>query len=174
MTTTLSWRLKLHDPWYWSLLHQCPRNLLTDCYQNNQPYLQMPHDGLWGLTWTTIFLVVELNKMFLVVESSACYHLLKLRLDRAVQSVHYIFRLELDPDENLGWHTRLNHHLKSHPELMAFFPCTSVHIHYSWAWWIIENTLPCVFTQFDKYEAMLCFHTMCLCCYYAPILWWIH
>ena len=31
-----------------------------------------------------------------------------------------------------------------------------------------------VFLQSDKYQAMLSFHTTCLCCCYAPRLWWIH
>ena len=58
-----------------------------------------------------------MNKMFIIVESSACYHLVKLRLDRVVTSMQDVFYLELDPGENLGWCIRLDQHLKAHPEV---------------------------------------------------------
>ena len=58
-----------------------------------------------------------MNKTFIVVESGACYHLVMLRLDWAVKSVHDILHLELDSGENLGWYTWLDKHLKAYPKV---------------------------------------------------------
>ena len=49
-----------------------------------------------------------MNETCTVVESSAYYSLIKLRLGRVIKYVHDFSRLELDPSENLWYYTQVD------------------------------------------------------------------
>ena len=83
--------------------HQCPCAVEGLLPKNPAPST--------NTTWWP--LGIDMNDTSIVVESSDCYHLVKLRLDRAVKSMQDIFCLKLDPGENLGWCIQLDHHLKA-------------------------------------------------------------